>query len=254
MTEFTVATTAFAPGPVRVVLQFAAPPEAPALAHANACLEKFCRLGRCGGLRPTVDSSFTAFAVSAPCAPVVGSDAEALIDIDTMPPGAWHLLRNMLEEPEDETLHPMRVTVAPAAQSLIGGAPLVRLDDENEDEQYPGETAGRPWPLETVDRSFSKSRRALVEFTQEVSNDWFYALRDGLRVWADVLEAGGFAAPKGEPWEVDSILGAIQVFDAWTVEVEVSCFDASEAAWPLMANVIDCYAGHVMPVLKVSIE
>ncbi len=254
MTEFIVADAACAAGPVRVYCEFAAAPSPEAIGHVNACLRKFILFGRCGGLRPAVDSPFSGFALATPCAPTVGAEAEARLAIDTMQTGAWYLLRNMLEHPEDEALHPHRVTVAPLAQAFIDGSALPRLDDDNEDTLYPNEVVGLPWPLLFIERSYSKSRRALIEFSQEVPNAWFDAMCDGIRLWADVLEAGGFSAPVGEPWELDSFLGVIQIFDAWTIEVEVSCFEASEMAWFALANVIDCYAGHTMPVLNVRVE
>lgn len=243
---------------VRLVFELApeldAKAQAPALAHLNACLEKLCRLGRCGGLRPFVDASFAEYTLRQPCVITTASHAEAVIRLDMANPGIWYLLRNMLESPEDAELHPTMGSAMTSRGALGKPMQLPRLTEDNEEEAYPVLADGLPFQLEFIDRAFRKTRRVLVEFDAEIADSQFAALRDGVRAWAAVLEAGGYAPAGERPSEVDNIMGAIQIFDAWTLEVEVFCFEASEMAWNTLANVVDCYAGQAMKIIRMSVE
>ncbi|MBS0447271.1 MAG: hypothetical protein JSR59_15130 [Proteobacteria bacterium] len=252
MTELWLGAGSEGPGEVRVDAEFASMLVAEAEGHLASCLRALCLLGRCGGLRPYVGAPYTAFAVPADAMAVVGTQLGATIEVDAMQTGAWYILRNMLEHPLDEALRPVRVRAGP--QATRGWRELARMTEESEDDDYPSPATALPWPLEFVDGSFSKSRRALIEFGAEVRNEWFYALRDGVRAWGDVLRRGGFAAPLDEPWDQDCVMGAVQIFDAWTIECEVSCFEASETAWSVLANIVDCYAGSMMPIDRLRIE
>ena len=97
MTDLVVAGSGVAFGTARLVCRFAVTPGNEALAHVDACIERFCMLGRAGGFRPHCDSDHGQYGVTLPARRRGSNEVEALIGIDAMQDAASQVLRNLLE-------------------------------------------------------------------------------------------------------------------------------------------------------------
>lgn len=126
--------------------------------------------------------------------------------------------------------------------------------DDTEYEAYPDlSPLVRPDVLfEFID--YGKSRRCVVDFATRIEAAHVYRTDDWIDPWFELLEAGAFALPVGCASETDSIAGALTLFDEQALEITVNRFQASEAAWSALINMLDACWSQAPLLSTVTVE
>lgn len=254
MTDLVVAEIGLALVTARLVCHYDVRPGDEALTHVDACIERFCALGRAGGFCPSVDSGRGEYRIARPAKRRGSNEVEALIGIGAMQSAAPQVLRNLLEASGTPETAPQTMFLGPVDAAFEDGRLVPPPVDDNEDLAYPVLAVGADFAVEIIDRSYRKTRRVLIEFATEAADTAFMPVQDAARVWGAVLSAGGFAPPVAAPDEAESFLGDVQVFDPWTVEIEVWIFEASESAWPALMNVLAVSVAPIARMIMVVVE
>jgi hypothetical protein len=128
------------------------------------------------------------------------------------------------------------------------------LDEENEEDLYPEASGSIGFIIEEEDSEFSLMRRVLVEHGSSLENSHISTISEWVEKWFQLLERGGFAMPFKPPPEADSFGGTVSQFDDFTIEIPVDRFEASEAAWNCLFNLLEVYSTRVRGIAKVTVE
>ena len=151
---------------------------------------------------------------------------------------AFELFRNM-----GQRLRRQGIDVREMRLSKVGGAPTKPYrkpepDERNEYDAYPAVAKVR-FGVEAEGFIATRMRRCLAELSVPVVAAHVLHARRWLAPWFDLLEAGAYAAPLGRASETDSIRGDVELFDELSIEISVNRFEASEAAWSALVNLLD---------------
>jgi hypothetical protein len=166
---------------------------------------------------------------------------------------AFELLRNMTQR-----LMRQGIEVRELRLSETGGVPssLYRKpgpNERNELASYPSVAKVR-FGVETAEFVDTRMRRCLVELLMPVAATHVQRMRQWLVHWFDLLESGAYAMPVGMASEVDCLRGDVEIFDELAIELTVNRFQASEAAWSALVNLLDTCWEDGSVIAKLSIE
>lgn len=189
-----------------------------------------------------------AFAVAAPSvAKVIVKPITALDDrLELVMVGqaiglrAFQVLRNLVADRDDGPTGVNEVTVAPMWPGAdVASLVLMPPPDEDDDlNQYPAVAAEAAIDLVWEPVGGSWVRRCMVEYADPPEPEEVDALSDWIEPWFEMLEGGGYAPPAGLPGEVVNSRGGTAQFDVYSIELSVMRFEASEAAWAGLINMI----------------
>ena len=93
-----------------------------------------------------------------------------------------------------------------------------------------------------------------IDFATRIEAAYVYRTDDGIAPWFELLEAGAFALPVGCASETDSIAGALTLFHEQALEITVNCFQASEAAWSALINMLEACWSETSLLSTVTVE
>lgn len=227
-------------GELRVQLDWA--PGAPdeCRSRARELVLAFCKLGAAGGF-PSIgfgpgDSTLHFIREMAS-----SSDEQVfLATAANVHADALLVLRNVLVSTSARRWHIDRVTAALSGQADASLQELLPPDHDDYAESYPPESD--LCDLDVVEEDpldYSKSRRCLIEFADELSAAAASAAFEELHAWVTLMEAGGFSPPVRPPERAMVSLNDLQRFDSHTIELTFSVFDASEESWSTLINLLD---------------
>ena len=166
---------------------------------------------------------------------------------------AFELLRNM-----GQRLLRQGIELRELRLSEIGGKPTLRYrkpvpDERQEFEAYPAVAKVR-FGVETTGFIDTRMRRCLVDLVMPVTAAHVLRMRHWVAPWFDLLEAGAYAMPVGSATIVDCIRGDVELFDELAIELTVNRFQASEAAWAALVNLLDTCWEDGSVIFKLMIE
>lgn len=155
-------------------------------------------------------------------------------------PQAFQVLRNLVADRDDGPSGVDEVTVAPIADAVHWPSvpPLPPPNDDDDLDEYPPVSSGAGIELVWEPVGGSWVRRCLVEYPSPPEAEEIDALSDWVEPWFELLELGGYALPIGSPNDVASARGGTVQFDEYSAELTVMRFEASEAAWAALINMI----------------
>lgn len=154
---------------------------------------------------------------------------------------AFQVLRNMLAKLREEGVHMRKVSVWTTSVNLPQEPVAPMIDEDNEEQNYPPVHLGAAPEIageEEEDVGGSWFRRCVVAVRAPVGQAQVDALRSLANPWFEILEAGGYAMPLDFPWEVECVGDTVTQFEETSLEVTVLRFQASEAAWSVLSNLI----------------
>lgn len=132
---------------------------------------------------------------------------------------------------------------------------VVPPDPNDYSESYPPESPFCTLDVEEEEPlDYSKSRRCLVEFAHEISEDVLEELRRVVGAWSQVMEAGGFSPPVRPAERALVSLDTINRFDEQSIEIVFSVFDASEEGWNCLLNLLDVFSSTRAHIETVILE
>lgn len=132
---------------------------------------------------------------------------------------------------------------------------LVAPTWETEDEAYPPRSGQITFTIVEDDVwDYTKSRRCLIEFVDEIDSDIREEVFEVIRRWIAIVERGAFAPPvkgsdEAEVWE-----DVLIQYDDYSVELVLSLFEASEHSWDVLANLIQGFSDRSASVSEFHIE
>jgi hypothetical protein len=124
---------------------------------------------------------------------------------------------------------------------------------ENEEVLYPEPSDTLSFTLDIDDQVASRMRRCMIEPRGGADDALAATIGDWIQCWATLLEAGAFALPRQDPEEAISVMGGVSLFDPWSIEIVVDRFDANEAAWHVLINVLDAFSRSRHPIEHVEL-
>lgn len=167
---------------------------------------------------------------------------------------AFQLLRHLVSRLELRQASLLRITAGGTGPG-VPQTSLPAINYENEEDQYlDGPTQPGFRVLSDDSLSYSKSRRVLVEHASVIDARQVDALADYVRSWGALVEGGAFALPLGLPDLMDSEMGMITQLDAFTVEVEIGTYQASELGFDVLLHMLSTYHLRERPLRLVTIE
>jgi hypothetical protein len=124
-------------------------------------------------------------------------------------------------------------------------ARLVQLPDAmwtTEDDAYPPLAQKLQYGVDWEDPAdYMKERRCVVEFSQPVLNSGGGAIAV-ISAWIELLAKGAFSLPVRVPNEAEVWQEDLNLYDDYSIELVVSLFEASEAAWSTLLNCLEAYS------------
>ncbi len=181
-------------------------------------------------------------------------EVKARVKATNCDPRCFQLLRNMVGRLVLEGFLVPRITAR--VDRMPGFVEVQSLvpDVYNMYQVYPAPSQYLTFEVEWLGTSFSKARRCLVECARSIEPNEVSEISEKVKSWGRLLEAGAFAMPVGFPDEVDVVDISASQFDDVTIEVAVSHFKASEAAWCPLLHMLDVASRRLIPVVKVIVE
>lgn len=150
--------------------------------------------------------------------------------------------------PTELVLHP----VSPAGPVDLRELPWP--DDQNPFLNYPGRARDITFRVD-ADRSItSRMRRAVVTFVRDLGTADIESLADWLAPLEALIEDGAYCLPSPSPTDAVSIYGGVQLFEPDSAEIVIDRFDANEAFWDTLVNMIDGFARAGRPVAEMWLE
>jgi hypothetical protein len=101
---------------------------------------------------------------------------------------------------------------------------------------------------------YQKERRCVVEFGRPAPRDVFESLLGRLGEWVELLGHGAYGPPVKTAFEAEVWQENLTAYDAYSVELAFSLFEASEFAWNTLLNCLQHYSLTVEPIVLVTIE
>jgi hypothetical protein len=217
-------------------------------------VQGFVAAGAVGGYSdPKVDAALSTMSLTTGPKPVLHS-LSFTVQVAQVDPRAYQILRNMAVKLLERGVRVDEILVRDVgrAQSARTEAPLPTED--NEDSVYPSVTLKPPFEAVIGTVPLSRSRRCLAEFRQSLTPEHVRAAAAAARPWMELVKAGGFCLPLVDPEDAECIPGVTVQFDDVTVEISMARFQASEAAWNVLLNILSAAAGKLPPYEKVMVE
>lgn len=225
---------------------------APALASIDELVLAFLRVGGRGGLGPREKAGPSLLLLNMP-GKVMERDLVYELWSSGVDRRSFQFLRHMVSRPELGEAVATRMDVSAAGE--LQWVDLAAVDDGNEAETYPAPSERYAFEVVWVeDVEPSTSRRVLVEFRDELDREDFARLEEPVSAWNYVLEAGAFALPFGLPDVAESAAGFLTTHDAFTVEIGVSAYRASEVGIDCLLRMLDAIAFAPSVISRVCIE
>ncbi len=170
-------------------------------------------------------------------------------------PHAFQILRNMIGWSELSRHRVNRIAVR--EKRFTRDLPRVTVPfpgELNEADVYPHVSRHITFEVVWENTQFSMARRCLVEMARPPEPADVLAIADRIQFWYALLDAGGFVLPCDYPADAGSSSGRVTQFDEYSIEIEVTRFQASEMAWTVLANLVDCLARDLLKVVRMIVE
>jgi len=217
-------------------------------------IRKFLDGGKRGGyVAATGEAERSTLKTAGPPKPLPGGFLFP-IEAAQVSPTAYQLLRNMAAC--ENVARPLvaGILVRDLGPGRFTEIELPLPEEDTEDELYPGLSKRLDFKVEWEDLPFRKLRRCLVEFARPLSPEQVGLVREYVRPWMDLVEAGAFCLPATPPEEGLCVGGTVGQFDEVTVEITVNHFMGSETAWNVLLNRLQTLARSALPVARVVVE
>jgi hypothetical protein len=242
-------------GPLSLVLEATGAWTADRIANFGVALKVFVDAGAMGGYRAVGPGTTpSSLAIASPPAEA-GSSLYAEFTAENVEPRSLQYLRHQVARLDLGGSQVVRIfarELAPRHSARTVAYPAI--DDGTEEDLYPEPITPQPFAVEWSDVRSEKSRRLELHMGRTVMNADVDEAAQLAGVWGSLLEGGAFALPAGMPGEVDSFLGAVTQFDRDTIEIEIPVYQASEAGWDVLLNLIATARHGGWPVVRVVIE
>lgn len=101
---------------------------------------------------------------------------------------------------------------------------------------------------------YQKERRCVIEFGRRVPNHVFDDVVAPISAWLQVAAQGAYGLPVKPAFEAEVWLENLGPYDEYSVELALTLFEASEAAWYSLLNCLERYSVTAEPIVLVTIE
>jgi len=239
---------------IELVLSRPAPGSAGEVEALDRMVRTFVAVGFAGGFSgPKADAAQSTLVLESGPKPVLNSLSYSL-KAAHVDPRAFQLLRCIAVKLGGEGVDVKEILVREVGRVNSARVEVPVPTEETEDSLYPAVTTQCPFDSVFVPIPFTKLRRCLVEFRQALSPDQVRKAAAAVKPWMEVLRAGGFCLPLMDPEEAECIPGVTVQFDEVTLEITMARFQASEAAWRVLMNILCAGAGTLPAFAKVTVE
>ncbi len=167
---------------------------------------------------------------------------------------AFNVLRCVLAGTAGEAGTVSHLVIEGSAELRSPAANIPEPNAESDEEAYPDASNRLDFGFSIDGSCYSKMRRCLVEFARPLEPKEAGALVDWTKPWYEILEAGAFAIPIALPWSARSIRGGVTQFDEVTAEILVDRYEACEAAWNVLVNMLASFAHGGPRIISVQVE
>jgi hypothetical protein len=124
-----------------------------------------------------------------------------------------------------------------------------------EEAAYPPQSRALQIRVEMEDPAdYHKQRRCVVEFARPVPDEIFKSAISPIAAWVALANEGVYGPPVKPSFEAEVWQENLGPYDEYSVELALSLFEASEAAWNTLLNSLECCSRTTERIVVVTIE